>query len=266
MHRSSARGDAATTVEVVFAHQAPGVAYGTFLASLPFTRTVRSPANLFETIQGVVWAGASMSFVFLLLRLISRFRGPRRLFWDDGFAIFGWLLVLASAALWQWIARDMYYVLDISAGLATPGADFWARMIRFARVQFVVELFFDTTLVAIKLAFLFFFKRLGKRVRGQQYIWWTVLFFALASYVVSLGDNQYVCEFGSAETLETYCNSASATNFTVAVLNANCALDVFSDFLSMSSLLIYSSNLPAKWGIFQSCSYLFLYFGMCGFL
>lgn len=137
----------------------------------------------------------------------------------------------------------MYYVLNISAGLATPGVDFLVRLIRFARVQFVVEFFFYTTLVAVKLSFLFFFRRLGQRVHGQQYIWWPVLFFALASYIVSLGDIQYVCELGSAEVLETYCNSAPATNFTVATLKANCALDVFSDFLSTSVHFYFFSRI-----------------------
>ncbi|KAJ4419066.1 hypothetical protein N0V82_005189 [Gnomoniopsis sp. IMI 355080] len=32
----------------------------------------------------------------------------------------------------------MYYVLNISAGLATPGADFVVRLVRFARMQFVL--------------------------------------------------------------------------------------------------------------------------------
>lgn len=127
----------------------------------------------------------------------------------------------------------MYYVLDISAGLRAPDADFYTRLIPFARVQFVVQFFFYTTLTAVKLSFLLFFKRLGQRVHGQQYIWWPILVFSLISYIVSLGDMQYACELGPAETLVTYCNSASATNFTTATLKANCALDVFSDFLSM---------------------------------
>lgn len=127
----------------------------------------------------------------------------------------------------------MYYVLDISAGLKAPGADFFPKLISFARVQFAVEFFFHTTLFAVKLSFLFFFKRLGQRVHGQQYVWWPVLFFSVVTYAVSIGDIQYTCELGPAETLVTYCNSASATNYTAATLKANCALDVFSDFLSM---------------------------------
>ncbi|KAJ4392295.1 hypothetical protein N0V93_005920 [Gnomoniopsis smithogilvyi] len=84
----------------------------------------------------------------------------------------------------------MYYILDVSAGLATPDADFVVRVIRFARIQFVVELFFYTTLFAVKLSFLLFFRRLGHRVNGQQYIWWPVFIFAWISYAVSVGDIQ----------------------------------------------------------------------------
>lgn len=210
MHGLSVRNDASTSSTV--SQQASGVPYDTFL--------------------GLVWTGACLSSVFLVLRLVSRLQtGTRRLFWDDGLAFFAWLLVLVTAALWQWSAREMYYILDVSAGLATPDADFVVRVIRFARIQFVVELFFYTTLFAVKLSFLLFFRRLGHRVNGQQYIWWPVFIFAWISYAVSVGDIQYVCELGPIETLETYCFSASATRFTVATLKANCALDVFSDFL-----------------------------------
>lgn len=128
----------------------------------------------------------------------------------------------------------MYYILDISSGLTAPGADFFPKLIVFTRIQFVILIFFYTTLFAVKLSFLFFFRRLGQRVHGQQYIWWPVLVFSLISYAVSLGDIQYTCLLGPAESLVTYCNFASATNFTLATLKVNCALDVFSDLLSMS--------------------------------
>lgn len=190
-------------------------------------------------IQGVIWAGTWLSFIFLGLRLVSRFRAePRQIFVDDGLAIFAWILILVNAALWQWNASDMYYILDISSGLTGPDADFFSRLVIFARVQFAVELLFYTTLFAVKLSFLFFFRRLGERVRGHQYIWWPALVMSVVTYAVSLGDGLYTCELGSAETLVTYCNSVSATNFTVATLKANCALDVFSDLLSTPNFKI----------------------------
>lgn len=127
----------------------------------------------------------------------------------------------------------MYYVLKISAGVSTPGADFFPRLTSFARVQFAVEFFFHTTLFAVKLSFLFFFRRLGQRVQGQKNVWWPVFFFCVVSYAVSVGDIQHTCELGHAEPLVTYCDSESATNYTAATLKVNCALDVFSDFLSV---------------------------------
>lgn len=168
--------------------------------------------------------------------MVSRLRaGTRQLFLDDGLAVFAWILVLVTSALWQWDVDDMYYILNISAGLIAPDANFFPRLVVFARTQFIVQLFFYTTLFAVKLSFLFFFRRLGQRVQGQQYIWWPVLFFSVVSYVVSVGDIQFICELGPAETLVTYCNTDPVTSFSVATLKANCALDVFSDFLSTSN-------------------------------
>jgi hypothetical protein len=54
-----------------------------------------------------------VSTILLGVRLYSRFRGPRRLFLDDGFAIFAGCLIITTGGLWQWAARDMYWTLDV---------------------------------------------------------------------------------------------------------------------------------------------------------
>lgn len=221
--------------------------------------------------QGISWTGACLSLTFLLLRLVSRLRAyPRRLYLDDWLAIFAWILVFITTALWQWKAADMYYILDVSAGLATVDAEFFSRIVPFARMQLVVNLFFYTTLVAIKFSFLFFFRRLSQRVHGQQYVWWSVMLLTVASYLVSVGDIEYECELGSAETLVTYCNSAAATTFTTDTLKANCALDVLSDFLSTLKLsltraLTSRHRRTTDSSPYQSCCYPSLYFTRYGY-
>jgi hypothetical protein len=183
-----------------------------------------------------VWAGASLSLLSVLLRLYARFRGPRRIYWDDGFIIFAELLILITAGLWQWAAKFMFYVLDAESGIVTLGPQLFPDLRAWLNVQLIAELFFYTTLVLVKLSFLFFFKRLGQNVMGQKYIWWPVLVFCLVVYVISIGNVQYKCYSSSLEVVATYCASVEANNFTMATLRANMALDVFSDFLSMPNL------------------------------
>lgn len=178
----------------------------------------------------------------MILRLISRWRGPGRLYWDDACAGVAAVLVLITAALWQWAAADIYYFLNLDAGLVPLEADFPIRLLRGLKASLVVELFFYTSLFLVKMSFLLFFRRLGSHVRGQKYIWWPVFALAVVSYLVSVGDVEYHCLVNaSVAHLETYCSSQDAINFTTTTLIANCVLDVLSDFASKMKL---HSKLP----------------------
>ncbi|ROV91192.1 hypothetical protein VMCG_09333 [Cytospora schulzeri] len=176
------------------------------------------PGISYDTFLGVIWAGAALSLIFVIFRLYSRFRGPGRLYWDDAFVIFAEVLVLTSAGLWQWGAKFMYYVLEVKSGLAAPGPELIPEMWKFLDVTLAMELFFYTSLILVKLSFLFFFRRLGQNVQRQRYIWWFVLIFCLVVYAISLGDMEYSCYKGSLEVIEGYCTSHAANDFTVASL------------------------------------------------
>lgn len=134
--------------------------------------------------------------------------------------------------LWQYAARDMYYILNVNAGVAPIEADFFARMRRWLVISCVVEIFFYTILIMFKLSMLFFFKRLGTSVDRFNYLWWPILLFSLSTFFVSIGDVEYKCLFGDLNTITVYCNSPSAISFLRVTLNVNAALDVLSDFLS----------------------------------
>lgn len=192
--------------------------------------------------QAVIWAGLAVSSVFVVLRLYLRWHGPRRLFWEDAFLLFAYVLSPITAALWQWAAKDMYYTLNVEAGLAAYETDFLERLRRWLIVNLVVELFFYSSLLSVKLSFLFFFKRLGSKVQGQKYVWWPVLGFSITAFLVSLGDVQYECLVGDMTYIVTYCGTSPAGRFTTITLQVNCVLDVLSDFLSKDSI---SSLLPS---------------------
>jgi hypothetical protein len=140
--------------------------------------------------------------------------------------------VIITAALWQWGAKDMYYILNANAGLVPVAADFVQRERRFLLVSFIVEISFYTILILFKLSLLFFFKRLSGDVGRFKYFWWPTLIFSMITYVVAIGDVGYQCLFGSLEKIAVRCNSRSGTYFLKVTLDVNCALDVLSDFLS----------------------------------
>ena len=65
----------------------------------------------------------------------------------------------------------MYYVINVQAGLAPYQPNFFNSMKRWLAVSLIVELFFYTSLVLIKLSFLLFFWRLGRMVKLFRYFW-----------------------------------------------------------------------------------------------
>lgn len=169
----------------------------------------------------------------MIVRLISRWRGPKRLYWDDAFAGLAAILVLITASLWQWAARDIYYFLELYAGLVAVEADYPTRLFRGLKASLIVELFFYTSLFLVKMSFLLFFRRLGSHVRGQKLFWWPAFALSVVSYLVSVGDVEYHCLVNTTVAyLESYCTSQDAIHFTTTTLIANCVLDVLSDFSS----------------------------------
>lgn len=175
----------------------------------------------------------------VLLRLYSRLGGPRRLFWDDVFIIVAEIVAISIAALWQWSVDSMYSVLEILTTQAIQGSlsDAEGSWRRFLNMQLVASTFFPTTLLLVKLSFLFFFKRLGKHVHLQKYLWWPVLIFTVATFAVSISDGDHDCFRGSLEVQLQHVKSETGLkqtcgNFSMSTLKINMALDVVSDFLS----------------------------------
>lgn len=174
---------------------------------------------------------AAIALICVILRLLSRLRGPRRLYWDDIFVILAEILVIAAAVVWQWSIPLMD---DTWTKLSTiPGRDAAREWIR---VQLVIETVYYTALVLVKLSLLCFFRRLGRNVQKQKYIWWPVLLFSLIVYAVSVGDTDYKCINTPPDDIEFWCTLDGDNSHTMTVVRVNMILDVVSDILSKGRL------------------------------
>ncbi|KJZ78261.1 hypothetical protein HIM_02299 [Hirsutella minnesotensis 3608] len=204
------------------------------------------PSIHFNLFMGFLWGGVAIAAVFLAGRLFARIRALRRLHVDDFCISLAFALMLVSAGVWQWGAKDMYHILNANAGLEKIGPDFGTRMHNFLIANLIVELFFYTTLIMFKLSLLFFFRRLGDKTGKFMYFWWATLIFSVCTYIAAIGNVHYKCKFGTVEEITVRCNSPSGTHFLRATLNANCALDVLSDFLIMlfPIFLLWNIQIP----------------------
>lgn len=188
--------------------------------------------------QGIIWGVEALACMLLAVRITSRLRSQRRLFWDDGFIIFAFILTLITAALWQWAAPTMYWTLQISEGtreISISFDDYFENLKLWLRVTFLAAIFFYASLTAVKMSFLLFFRRLGDRVYGFNWFWWPIFLFVLSTWVIGIGTSakEAECELPkSLEVLFDGCQASAFTSFDAAVIKAMCVLDVMSDFLS----------------------------------
>ena len=142
------------------------------------------------------------------------------------------ILMVVTAALWQWAAKDMFYTIDVEAGLAPFAANFLERVHNWVTVSLIIELFYYVILLLIKLSFLFFFGRLGKGTQSFKWIWWTVLGFIAISFLVSVGDVDYGCLTETGLENMMRCNTRERIDKTAITMEVNCFFDIFSDLLS----------------------------------
>lgn len=193
------------------------------------------PSVSYIAYLATIWALVALSGITLACRLVSRFQGPRRLFLDDGLVIFPWLLSLVTAAVWQWAARDMYYIMNVQAGLAMYAPDRYLPSLRnWLNASLIASLIFYTALFSIKLSFLFFFRRLGNKIKHFKYIWWGVLFVTVSCFLASVGNVDYKCLVGTIEQITGVCQTEHEIAFPTVTVKANAALDIVTDFMSPS--------------------------------
>lgn len=135
--------------------------------------------------------------MFIVSRIYVRLRFLRNLFVDDAFVIVAWLMTVVTAAIWQKVAKDLYFAVLVGAGhIHVPPAEFRARLRSCLHAILATYLLFYSTLWSIKLSFLFFFRRLGQNVRRQKTIWWIVFTITILSYLVCVAILDYNCLTG----------------------------------------------------------------------
>lgn len=90
---------------------------------------------------------------------------------DDGLVILAWLLLVISAVLWQTQVDALYTQFQLLSQSVLPTPEVYRKQTMYFRSLAAMIVAFYTCLFAVKLSFLFFFRRLGAKVQGQR-TWW----------------------------------------------------------------------------------------------
>ncbi|EMD68471.1 hypothetical protein GGP41_003316 [Bipolaris sorokiniana] len=141
----------------------------------------RVPKEALIISQSVMLA---LCVVAVTTRFIIRFRVQKQSFSaDDGFLLLAFSLLLCSVVvMFKEVMNRMYLIVALQTGVpgVIPPPDWMQISFHFHKWVTVCGMVAWASVVAVKLSFLFFFKKLIDRVPVLNYYWWVVVLFNLA--------------------------------------------------------------------------------------
>lgn len=155
-----------------------------------------------------------------------------RLLADDWIMIFALMLLISIAALGQVFLTDIYKMVDVENGKIVPDATFPSTMENAARGSGAALTIAVVGIIAVKVNFLLFFKRLGTQITTYLVFWYVVLFITVACGAASLGLMGYKCVFGDFEYVVKTCATRDSLRESFDFQIVSVVLDVLSDLFS----------------------------------
>ncbi len=155
---------------------------------------IRGAGAILTALKAIQWTGVVLSLSFMIFRVYVRLRLFRRLFPDDGFVVAAWLFYVALGIIFQTQINSMWIAINVGSNRQEPlSPEYIERVNVFVRLQIGTWVLSLTALWLIKFSFLLFFRKLGNHVRRQRILWWAVIGFTLASYVVCISLGVFKC-------------------------------------------------------------------------
>jgi hypothetical protein len=148
--------------------------------------------------------------------------------------MFALALLIAMSAVSQVYLTDVYKIVDFENGKLVPDATFPSIMTRGLRGFGLSLTLALVGILAVKINFLLFFRRLGTQITQYLVFWWIVVFITFACGATNIGLMGYDCVFGSTEYLATQCQARHNMKRYFDFQIVSVVLDVFSDLFSKS--------------------------------
>ncbi|MCJ1311398.1 hypothetical protein MMC25_005069 [Agyrium rufum] len=206
-----------------------------------------------------LWAGVIISFLFIVFRLYVRITIFKKLFVDDGFLIFAWLMQVGNAIIWQVNVNKMYLIIAvITRKTLIPPPDIMDELVKYLRGSFAAYVLGYAALWSIKLSVMLFFRRMGESIRTQQIIWWCILTVVMISFVICLVIPDNKCLIGPVSVLLGECRGENSGRWDYIALKVAAVLDVTTDalivFFPLNILRKVKINMRTKLALTTICS------------
>ncbi|KAK0744608.1 hypothetical protein B0T21DRAFT_389898 [Apiosordaria backusii] len=206
------------------------------------------PVISWQAFNGTIWAFTGLTFITLVIRLYTRWRTFRKLFWDDGFVIISWLIVFINAVVWATQWWNMYAIIWWGAGLQPypPPLD---DIKQWMDCLLAMQLLIFTCLTCVKVALLLFFRRLyGKsESKRQKQYWWFTMISTLVVYIISMTTPQFKCYTNDFVYQNDHCNSGWFVTETLIIMTVVTVLNLITDLLILAIPINIVWNLQIRW-------------------
>ena len=101
--------------------------------------------------------------------------------------------LISIAILYSLVTSDMFELDRVSAQQAAPPAGFLQRSDFFLQCQFAIICLFWTSVWAVKISILLFYRSLFNRLQWYRISWWLVLAVVISTYVACWGTQLASC-------------------------------------------------------------------------
>ena len=134
--------------------------------------------------QTIIWTVVAIAILFAFFRFTIRLYALRKLLADDVAVATALILLLSLAIMYRYAIPIMFELDKVAKGEEALTPSFLPRATIFLKLQFVIIVVFWTTIWAVKLAFLLFYRTLFTGLPEHMLGWWLAAGFTALAYVI----------------------------------------------------------------------------------
>ena len=165
-----------------------------------------TPTLPLHVVAGISWTWVSIAWVVVLSRLMLRYQRFHKFHSDDWAVVAATLCSVGLLISWS-ITSPKWEIIDkASHGEIPYPPDFFDLLSSYFKLSFTSSILFWSTLWAVKVSFLLFFRRLSGKERRHEIFWRCVMAFTILTYCGSIVTEPVYCssfDYGKLNVLES---------------------------------------------------------------
>lgn len=130
-----------------------------------------------------------------IARVAIRAKLNRKVYVDDGLFFFAVVTLVAGTIMTYLDIPYIYLQQNVQSGARAPPSDFIRQLIHSVKIQDAAVVLLSSTIFAVKLSFMVFFRSLIRRLKKLEIWWWCVLFIVVPSSVMLVVSNFITCGY-----------------------------------------------------------------------